>query len=132
MIKKYLETKKAFEIEEQKIQIRINKIISNIFHHLKLDHYHQNEWLMGYVDDSFIHFGGRNGDYPSFNRFETDNIDYNHKIPTRFLSMTDNEILLEVCGNIHETEMKKSQKENTRKVVLNKLTGEEKKILGVY
>lgn len=131
MLKKYFEAEKAFETEEQKIQTRINEVISKIFHHLKLDHYHQDEWLAYNIDNSFIYFG-RHGDWPSFNRLETDEIDYNYKIPTRFLSMKNEDIFLEIDTNINKKNIKKLEKENTRKTILKKLTDEEKKVLEIY
>ena len=132
MLEKYFETKIAFEIEEQKIQDKIYKIIKEIFRHLILDgYYDEGDWSINNVDSSFIFFH-RYGDWNPFHLLETNEIDYNYKIPTRFLSMKNKDILLEIDKNIGETHIKKLEKENTRKTILKKLTDEEKKVLKIY
>jgi len=131
VLKKYFETKKAFETEEQKIQNRIDEIIKAIFRHLILNDYIKQDWSINTVDSSFISFY-RPGDWNPFRLLETNEIDYNYRIPTSFLSMKDRDIFLEIDKNIGETHIKKLEKESTRKSVLNKLTKEEKEIIGVY
>jgi hypothetical protein len=131
MLEKYFETRKAFETEETKIQNRIDEIIKEIFDHLILRNYIKQDWTINQVDSSFISFY-RPGDWNPFRLLETNEIDYNYRIPTSFLSMKDRDIFLEIDKNIGETHVKKLEKENTRKSVLNKLTKEEKEIIGIY
>jgi len=133
MLEKYFEMKKAFEIEEQKVQTRINEIMGKVFCHFQINNFAQNDWQINptWDNNSFICFH-RYEDWHAFNMLKTDTIDYNYKIPTRFLLMKNNDILIEISKNINETNIKKLEKENTKRAVLNKLTKEEKGILGVY
>lgn len=131
MLEKYFETKKAFETEEIKIQNRVDEIMREIFRHLILDDYDEGDWSINDVDSCFVSFY-RYGDWNPFRLLETNEIDYNYRIPISFLSMKERDIFLEIDKNIGETHIKKLEKDNTRKTILDKLTKEEKRILGVY
>jgi hypothetical protein len=133
-----------------KIYWRVDEIISIIFEAFEMERPKKNAFSWHDRDhDDHYKIDGEIGYW--FDRlptgmdrklFDTDGWMYSQGIPTKFLSMNNEDILGYIREDIREDRRKRNEKDleqrlkqqsesEKKKAVLNKLTDEEKKILGI-